>query len=354
MNNNDVNITELVDQLQMEIDNQAPIQDTAIEVVPDVVPDLRDEEENLNLFEHTQEAIDIYAYNSKGVLRQIPDYHLVNRRLKAIPDWSDKPEFDIDNNSVLDVQKNSVSIITSEQMESVAYELTQLGYGVTGSGELKDGKLMFIELEHDDLPTLEIPGTQLVPKFWIGSSHDGTIAFKSTAKVVDTICLNTFMLNSRSFSLFTAKHTKYADVRLKEYERTIKDAKELFKQYYNAVELLASTPVTNPQPYFASVLKAEKKPRNRVVNGVTTQTEPRYSGRHDNQLTQLMESWLFGEGQRERGKNLWRAFSSVTDWADNSEATAKDREKASHIIGTRAMQKTRAFDLAFAIASNNQ
>ncbi len=80
MNNNDVNISELVDQLQMEIDNQAPIQDTAIEVVPDVVPDLRDEEENLNLFEHTQEAIDIYAYNSKGVLRQIPDYHLVNRR----------------------------------------------------------------------------------------------------------------------------------------------------------------------------------------------------------------------------------------------------------------------------------
>ena len=147
---NDVNITELVDQLQMEIDNQVPTEETAIEVVPDVVPDLRNEEENLNLFEHTQEAIDIYAYNSQGVLRQIPEYHLVNRRLKAIPDWSDKPEFDIDNNSVLDVQKNSVSIITSEQMESVAYELTQLGYGVTGSGELKDGKLMFIELEHDD------------------------------------------------------------------------------------------------------------------------------------------------------------------------------------------------------------
>ena len=77
------------------------------------------------------------------------------------------------------------------------------------------------------------------------------------------------------------------------------------------------------------------------------------SGRHDNQLTQLMDSWVHGEGQQERGSNLWRAFSSVTDWADNSEANEKDREKASHIIGTRAMQKTRAFDLAYAIASKN-
>ena len=350
---NDINIDNLVDQIQLEIDNPVPtVEETAIEVVSEVVPDLRNEEQ-LNLFDHTQEALDIYAHNSQGVLRQIPNYHLVNRRLKAIPDWSDKPEYDIDSESVLDVQKDSVSIITSEQMESVAHELIQLGYVTTGSGELKAGKLMFIELEHDDLPTLEIPGTSLVPKFWIGSSHDGTIAFKSTAKVVDTVCLNTFMLNSRSFSLFTAKHTKYADVRLKEYERTIKDAKELFKQYYNAVELLADTPVNNPEPYFASVLKAEKKARNRTVNGVTTQTEPRYSGRHDNQLTQLMDSWVHGEGQRERGSNLWRAFSSVTDWADNSEANAKDREKASHIIGTRAMQKTRAFDLAFAIASKN-
>ena len=42
--NNDVNITELVDQLQMEIDNQVPTEETAIEVVPDVVHDLRKEE----------------------------------------------------------------------------------------------------------------------------------------------------------------------------------------------------------------------------------------------------------------------------------------------------------------------
>ena len=350
---NDINIDNLVDQIQLEIDNPVPtVEETAIEVVSEVVPDLRNEEQ-LNLFDHTQKALDIYAYNSQGVLKEIPNFHLVNRCSKVIPSWSHKPEYDINEETVLDVQKDSVSIITSEQMESVAHELIQLGYVTTGSGELKKGKLMFIELEHDDLPTLEIPGTELVPKFWIGSSHDGTIAFKSTAKVVDTVCLNTFMLNSRSFSLFTAKHTKYADVRLKEYERTIKDAKELFKQYYNAVELLADTPVNNPEPYFASVLKAEKKPRNRTVNGVTTQTEPRYSGRHDNQLTQLMDSWVHGEGQRERGSNLWRAFSSVTDWADNSEANAKDREKASHIIGTRAMQKTRAFDLAFAIASKN-
>jgi len=350
---NDINIDNLVDQIQLELDNPVPtVEETDITVVSEVVPDLRNEEQ-LNLFDHTQEALDIYSYNSQGVLKQIPNYHLVNRRLKEIPSWSDKPEYDINEETVLDVQKDSVSIITSEQMESVAHELIQLGYVTTGSGELKKGKLMFIELEHDDLPTLEIPGTSLVPKFWIGSSHDGTIAFKSTAKVVDTVCLNTFMLNSRSFSLFTAKHTKYADVRLKEYERTIKDAKELFKQYYNAVELLADTPVNNPEPYFASVLKAEKKPRSRVVNGVTTQTEPRYSGRHDNQISQLVDSWVHGEGQQERGSNLWRAFSSVTDWADNSEATAKDREKASHIIGTRAMQKTRAFDLAFAIASKN-
>lgn len=349
MDNNNLNIDELVNQIQLEVDNLQPVEETAIEVVPEIVPDLT--QDKLSLFDHTQIGIELFAYNSQGVLKPVEGYHLVNRIEKDIPEWSNKQEYDINGDTILDVQKNSVSIISSEQMESVAEQLVQLGYSVYSSGELKNGKLMYIELEHEDLPTLEIPGTQLVPKIWIGTSHDGTLAFKSTKKVIDTFCMNTFMMNSRSFSLFTAKHTKNAEIKIKNHEQALQDAQQGFKQYYEAVEMLAETPVHNPEPYFASVLNAKKEPRKVTINGISTMSEPRYSGRHVNQLQQLMDSWNYGAGQAERGNNMWRAFSAVTDWADNNEGNAKDREKDNHIIGTRANQKNKAFDIALAVAN---
>ena len=347
--NNNLKIDDLVNQIQLEVDNLQPAEDTDIEVVTEITPNLNRNE--LNLFDHTQIGVDLYAYNSQGVLKQVDGYHLVNRIEKDIPNWSNKQEYDINTNTILDVQKNSVSIISSEQMESVADQLVQLGYSVYSSGELKNGKLMYIELEHEDLPTLKIPGTELVPKIWIGTSHDGTLAFKSTKKVIDTICMNTFMMNSRSFSLFTAKHTKNAEIKIKNHEQALKDAQQGFKQYYEAVELLHEKSCLNPEPYFASVLNAKKEPRKTTINGISTMTDPKYSGRHTNQLQQLMNSWNYGAGQVERGNNMWRAFSAVTDWCDNNEGNAKNREKDNHIIGTRANQKSKAFDLALAIAN---
>jgi len=303
---------------------------------PDFTPE--PEQEPVPVFEHTVASVPVFIEVS-GEYQKVSDFHAVNRQLKD--GTSTVPE-------ILHIARNSTVTIGMEQIEGVADQLVELGYVITGNGEMRGNRWLFVELEHSDLPNFEIKGTMLVPKVWIGSSHDGTLAMKSTVKVVDTVCLNTFMMNATSDLLFKTKHTKNADARIKDYERGLRETGELLQQYYKSVVEMANTPFSgrNTEKYFAQVIGAEKKPRTRRTNGEKYQTLPEYSGKHKNQLIQLQDSWISGEGQVDRGENVWRLFSSVTDWCDHHEANEKNRLQGSHLLGNRARQKQKAFDLA--------
>jgi len=165
---------------------------------------------------------------------------------------------------------------------------------------------------------------------------------------VETVCINTFLMNAASNSLFKTKHTKNADTRIKEYERGLRETGELLQQYYESVSKMVETPFyeQNTEKYFAEVIGAEKKPRTRRTNGKEYETLPEYSGKHKNQLEQLQNSWNFGDGQVARGDTVYRAFSAVTDWADHDPANKKSKAQGGHLIGTRARQKQNAFNLA--------
>ena len=320
----------LLNKLQVLADEDARLINEWVE--PDII------EEPVPVFTHTVASVPVYIEVS-GSYQKVSDFHAVNRLLKD--GTSTEPE-------ILHIARNSTVTIGMEQIEGVANQLVELGYEITGKGEMRDNRWLFVELEHSDLPNFEISGTMLVPKVWIGSSHDGTLAMKSTVKVVDTVCLNTFMMNATSDLLFKAKHTKNADARIKDYERGLLETGELLQQYYKSVLEMANTPFSyqNTEKYFAKVVGAEKKPRTRRANGNKYETLPEYSGKHKNQLIQLQDSWTFGEGQVDRGENVWRLFSSVTDWCDNHEANKQNRSQGSHLLGNRARQKQNAFNLA--------
>ena len=296
------------------------------------------------IFTHTVEAVPVYVLDGNGNYVQVDGFNGVNRMLKD--GTSTVPE-------ILHVAPSSTHTITMEQLEGIAEQLMQAGYKLHQFGEMKGNRWLFIELENDELPTLNFNGTKLVPKMWIGSSHDGTLAMKSTVKVIDTVCFNTFMLNYRSDVLFKAKHTKNADIRIKEYEQGIKDASQLLYDYYGAVDMLSSTAFSGRsklEQYFATSIGAEKKPRPRRLKGKEYMSDPMFSGKHENQLEQLFDCYQHGAGQKERGETLWSAFSAVTDWCDNHEANEKSRALGTNVIGNRARQKQKAWTFANQIA----
>ena len=294
----------------------------------------------MDIFKHTVDSERVYIKNTDGSLVELTGFHAMNRTRKD--GTSTEPE-------ILHVAPRTTAIITMEQIESVAHELIKCGYKLTGSGEMKNNRWLFIELEHADLPTLEFDGTNLVPKMWIGSSHDGSLAMKSTVKLTDTWCENTFMLNSASELLFKAKHTRNADIKIQDYEQGIRSASDLIKEYYSLAEKMNDTSFVGQQrleKFFAHTLGAEKKSRVRKINGKEYDSDPMYSGKHENQLNQLFESYQYGKGQNERGETVWSAFSAVTDWCDNHEGNQKSRDMGTNVIGSRARQKQRAWDLA--------
>ena len=240
-----------------------------------------------------------------------------------------------------------------EELESIAEQLVEAGYECVNHGELKLNKWLFIELEHPDLPKLHFKGTSLVPKMFLGSSHDGTLAMKSTIKIVDTICYNTFMINHRSDLLFKTKHTRNASLRIRQYEQVLADASTLLNQYYDAVSVLNDTPFSGKpslEGYFSGSIGAVAKPRKKVINGKEYMSDPEFSGKHKNQIQQLFESYEYGNGQKERGETLWSAFSAVTDWCDNHEANEKSVAMGTNLIGNRARQKQTAWALANQLA----
>jgi hypothetical protein len=253
-----------------------------------------------------------------------------------------------DNGEVVYVHPSSYYPIQLEKLEEIAYELEGFGYKITGSGELKDNRLAFIELENDDLPNLKFDGTELNPKMWIGTSHDGSVALKSTIKVVDTWCKNTFMLNSASDILFKAKHTRNSTYRIQDYQNQLRIAGESIMEYYDIVNRLQDTKwyQSKNRKEFANVLGATMKPRKRKKDGKEFWTESMYSGKHANQLVDLDWAYNNSPGQVERGDTAWRWFSAVTYWADHM-ISDREIESGSNILnGTRARQKAKAFDIA--------
>ena len=296
-----------------------------------------------NIFTHDVKPVRMYReiINEDGStgFDPIHGFHAVERTARNNPN---------DNGDVVYVHPASYYPIQLEQLEEIAYELVKLGYKITGNGELKNNRLAFIELENDDLPNLSFDGPTLNPKMWIGTSHDGSVALKSTIKVVDTWCSNTFMLNSASDILFKAKHTRNSSFKIQDYQLQIRLANDTILEYYDLVNRMQDTDwhEMRNKKEFANVLGAEMKPRSRTKRGKQYWTEPNYSGRHTNQLIDL--DWAYHEspGQVERGDTAWRWFSAVTYWADHM-ISDKELDAGSNILsGTRARQKAKAFEIA--------
>jgi len=296
-----------------------------------------------NIFTHDVKPVRMYReiINEDGStgFDPIHGFHAVERTARNNPN---------DNGDVVYVHPASYYPIQLEQLEDIAHELVKLGYEITGNGELKNNRLAFIELENDDLPNLSFDGTTLNPKMWIGTSHDGSVALKSTIKVVDTWCANTFMLNSASDILFKAKHTRNSSFKIQDYQLQIRLANDTILEYYDLVNRMQDTDwheMRNKRE-FANVLGAKMKPRSRTKRGKQYWTEPNYSGKHANQLIDL--DWAYHEspGQVERGDTAWRWFSAVTYWADHM-ISDRELEAGSNILsGTRARQKAKAFEIA--------
>lgn len=293
-----------------------------------------------NFFSHRVESVPVYVIDGNGNYVKIQNFHGVNRTPKD--GTGTEPE-------ILHIAPNTSSVISMDEIEDIAKQLIDAGYEYCNHGELKNNKWLFIELEHPDLPKMHFNGTSLVPKMFLGSSHDGTLAMKSTVKIVDTVCYNTFMMNHNSDLLFKAKHTRNASYRIQEYRQGLEDASELLNQYYDQVDKLSNTPFSGKhklEGYFAGSIGAKKMERNRKQNGKTIKTLPMYSGKHQKQIEQLFESYEQGAGQKERGETLWSAFSAVTDWCDNHPANEKSVKLGTNLIGNRARQKQVAWNLA--------
>ena len=296
-----------------------------------------------NIFTHDVKPVKMYREitNEDGStgFDPINGFHAVERTARNNPR---------DNGDVVYVHPASYYPIQLEQLEEIAYELVKMGYKITGSGELKNNRLAFIELENDDLPNLSFDGTTLNPKMWIGTSHDGSVALKSTIKVVDTWCSNTFMLNSASDILFKAKHTRNSVYKIQDYQLQIRLANDTILEYYDLVNRMQDTDwhEMRNKKEFANVLGASMKPRSRTKRGKQYWTESRYSGRHTNQLIDL--DWAYHEspGQVERGDTAWRWFSAVTYWADHMISDTELEAGSNILSGTRARQKVKAFEIA--------
>ena len=294
------------------------------------------------LFTHDVKSIPIFreVITEDGIMYEpIPDFNGVARMPRNNP-WN--------SGDVLYVHPSSYRPIMLEQLEEIAYELVECGYKITGSGELKGNRLAFIELENDELPTMSFDGTILKPKMWIGTSHDGSVALKSTIKIMDTWCSNTFMLNSRSDILFKAKHTRNSDFRIQNYQNQLRVASDSITEYYDVVNRLQDTEwyTMRNKKEFANVLGAVMKPRKRTLKGKVSWTNSKYSGKHISQLADLDWAYHNSPGQAERGDTAWRWFSAVTYWADHM-ISDREKESGSNILnGTRARQKAKAFDIA--------
>jgi len=334
---NDASISKIADEIMRQNDAEA------MEEVPEteIIPDYRQDSRVVNgLFTHKVESVPVFVRDGNGNYTEANGFHAVNRTLKD--GTGTEPE-------ILHVAPKTTSVISMDELESIAEQLIEAGYEYHNHGELKSNRWLFIELEHPDLPKLTFEGTALVPKMFLGSSHDGTLAMKSTVKIVDTICYNTFMMNHKSDLLFKTKHTRNASLRIKEYEQGLADASELLNQYYDAVSVLNDTPFTGKariEQYFAGSIGATLKERKRVTGGKEYMSPPEYSGKHKNQIEQLFESYEYGTGQKERGATLWSAFSAVTDWCDNHEANKKSVQMGTNLVGNRARQKQTAWALA--------
>lgn len=295
------------------------------------------------IFTHEVKPVRMYReiINSDGSTgyQPINNFHAIERTARDVPN---------DNGEVVYVHPTSYYPILLEQLEEIAYELVKGGYRITGSGELKNNRLAYIELENEKLPNLEFDGTKLNPKMWIGTSHDGSLALKSTIKVVDTRCLNTFMLNSRADIMFKAKHTRNSIYRISDYQNQLRLASDKIMEYYDIVNRLQDTKWYQHKNTmeFANVLGAVMKPRKRKRNGKDYWTDSKYSGKHEKQLLDLSHAYYNSPGQEERGDTAWRWFSAVTYWADHM-ISDREKENGSNILnGTRARQKAKAFDIA--------
>jgi len=302
-----------------------------------------------NIFNHDVAPVKMYREvakeNGDVSLVEVQGFNAIVRASKTNP---------YDTGQVVYVHPSSYYPIQLERLEEIAYELEQSGYKITGSGELKSNRLAFIELENEDLPNLTFEGTELSPKMWIGTSHDGSVALKSTIKIVDTVCMNSFMLNSASNILFKAKHTRNSDYRIEEYQNQLRIAKESITEYYEIVKRLQDTKWIRSEnnKEFANVLGASMKPRKRKKDGKEYWTEKQYSGKHASQIADLNWSYDNSPGQESRGETAWRWFSAVTYWADHM-ISDRELESGSNILsGTRARQKAKAFNIAQSFTYN--
>ena len=239
-----------------------------------------------------------------------------------------------DTNTVLNLTKSSYESITNNDFEDIINQLLEADCKLLNYGSFKEGRLIFAQLKNELLSDSHINGDEMRNILTLVNSHDGSMALRLMFTTIRIWCMNTFTAAvKRGENLYESiRHTKSAPERMQTIKDNIQAVAEISRQLKNDFIAMSNTLIEDNdlQKSFSNIIKVEKKPRPYKENGITKWTEPKYSTKAENILTDLNTKYL----ESGAAGTVWGMFNSITDYA---------KKYDSDLYGTGKLIRDRAY-----------
>lgn len=228
------------------------------------------------------------------------------------------------------------------------------------AGSLKGGKLVWALLK---LPgEIRIKGNDVVGKFvTMISGHDGRTQHMTFVTPTRIVCWNTMQMALGSASnMERTKHTRFVVNRINNIAEKLGQSLKVMDDFGAKAKFLAATEVKSSKEVEEFLLRLNFEENIQQVT--SDRMEKHLEGDQAQQIHRLFEHGK-GNDMPEIRRTYWALFNGVTEFVDHFKTPGgktktgiakRDARLTSAWTGTGAALKTRALDLAVAMASKKE
>ena len=255
-----------------------------------------------------------------------------------------------DNNHCLGVVSTKYHSLENKDMENFCNTLEKAGATYENHGEFKDGRIIWAQYSHNDLPSLDMnegkentPEDKVKSKILVANGHAGEMSVSMLSTTIRIICQNTFIAAMQEgTAYFKQRHTRVVKDSVLQFQDKIEQmsiaTKEVLDSFnrWNEIKITddAAMTIVNKAiqiPELPTVTK--KKDR---VQGQMFLSQRGFNNR---------ERAMLCYNQDMANGSLWGAFNAVTYYVDHDSGKRKDYYKD---FGNGNLIKKRAYNLCSA------
>ena len=252
-----------------------------------------------------------------------------------------------DNNHCLGVVSTKYHSLENRDMEKFCNTLEKAGATYENHGEFNDGRIIWAQYTHSDLPSLDMnegkentPEDKVKSKILVANGHAGEMSVSMMSTTIRIICQNTFIAAMQEgTAYFKQRHTKVVKDSVLQFQDKIEQMSVATKEVLDSFNRWNDIKITDDAA-MTIVNKAIQIPELPAV----TKKEDRRQGQMF--LSQRgfnnRERAMLCYNQDMANGSLWGAFNAVTYYVDHDSGKRKDYYKD---FGNGNLIKKRAYGL---------